>query len=108
VSKPTVKPLLAPPVYYARFPQMDRDSWAFILALIGTACWAICFAWMRRISTRQTDLLDEIHAQGKRIEVLSRAEHDLIKEVHPQVNEIKESMEEVETVVKEDPGKAST
>jgi hypothetical protein len=86
---------------------MDRDGWAFILALIGTACWAICFAWMRRISTRQNDLLDEIHAQGKRIEALSQAEHDLIKEVHPQVSEIKESMQEMRTVVKDDTDKAS-
>jgi len=87
---------------------MDRDGWAFILALIGTACWAICFVWMRHISTRQSDLLDEIHAQGRRIETLSRAEHDLIKEVHPQVNEIKESMDEVKNVVREGPDKAST
>ena len=39
--------------------------------------------------------------QGKRIEKLSRIEHDLIKEVHPQVNEIKEGMEEMIAVVKE-------
>jgi predicted S18 family serine protease len=81
---------------------MDRDGWALILALIGTGCWAICFAWMHRISKRQTDLLDEIHAQGKRIEALAQAEHNLIKEVHPQVGEIKETMEEVKSVVKED------
>ena len=39
--------------------------------------------------------------QGKRIEKLSRIEHDLIKEVHPQVNEIKEGMVEMIAVVKE-------
>ena len=39
--------------------------------------------------------------QGKRIEKLSRIEHDLIKKVHPQVNEIKEGMEEMIAVVKE-------
>jgi hypothetical protein len=32
---------------------------------------------------------------------LSRVEHNLIKEVHPQVNEIKEGMEEMIAVVKE-------
>ena len=39
--------------------------------------------------------------QGKRIEKLSRIEHDLIKEVHPQVNEIKDGMNEMIAVVKE-------
>ena len=42
-----------------------------------------------------------IREQGKRIEKLSKIEHDLIKEVHPQVNEIKEGMEEMIAVVKE-------
>ena len=46
-------------------------------------------------------LLDQLRDQGKRIEKLSRIEHDLIKEVHPQVNEIKEGMEEMIAVVKE-------
>ena len=32
---------------------------------------------------------------------LSRIKHDLIKEVHPQVNEIKEGMDEMMAVVKE-------
>jgi len=45
--------------------------------------------------------LDQLRDQGKRIEKLSRIEHDLIKEVHPQVNEIKEGMEEMIAVVKE-------
>jgi hypothetical protein len=45
--------------------------------------------------------LDQLREQGKRIEKLSRIEHDLIKEVHPQVNEIKEGMDEMIAVVKE-------
>ena len=72
------------------------------LALMGTLCWGICFTWMHHISTKQSFLLDEIHAQGKRIEKLSKVEHDLIKEVHPQVGEIKEGVEQVKAVVKED------
>jgi len=85
--------------------QMDRDGIALVLSLIGTLCWGICFTWMHRISKKQSFLLDEIHAQGKRIEKLSKAEHDLIKEVHPQVGEIKDCVEEVKAVVKEDAGK---
>jgi uncharacterized protein YdeI (YjbR/CyaY-like superfamily) len=56
---------------------------------------------MYRLSNKQNLLLDQLRDQGKRIEKLSRIEHDLIKEVHPQVNEIKEGMEEMIAVVKE-------
>jgi hypothetical protein len=45
--------------------------------------------------------LDQLHAQRKRIEKLSKIEHDLIKEVHPQVNEIKEGMSTMVAAVKE-------
>jgi hypothetical protein len=52
-------------------------------------------------SSTECSLLDQLCDQGKRIEELSRIEHDLIKEVHPQVNEIKDEMEEMIAVVKE-------
>ena len=61
----------------------------------------VCFWWMHRFSIKQNFLLDQLREQGKRIEKLSRIEHDLIKEVHPQVGEIKEGMEEMIAVVKE-------
>lgn len=80
---------------------MDITTFAFWLTVIGTLCWVVCFWWMYRISTKQKDLLDQLHAQGKRIEKLSKIEHDLIKEVHPQVNEIKEEMVTMIAVVKE-------
>jgi hypothetical protein len=80
---------------------MNRDSLAFWMTLAGTVCWGVCFWWMRRLSIKQNFLLDQLRDQGKCIEKLSRIEHDLIKEVHPQVNEIKEGMEEMIAVVKE-------
>jgi hypothetical protein len=80
---------------------MNKTGFAFWLTLIGTLCWVVCFWWMHRISTKQNALLDQLHAQGKRIEKLSKMEHDLIKEVHPQVGEIKEGMNEMIAVVKE-------
>ncbi|MEY2428635.1 MAG: hypothetical protein QOJ40_1520 [Verrucomicrobiota bacterium] len=73
-----------------------------MLGVLGTACWAVCFFWMHRISSRQNALLDEIRRQGKTIEQLSRAEHDLIKEVHPQVSDIREGVQEVVAAVRED------
>ena len=80
---------------------MDETRLALGLTVIGTVCWGFCFWWMYRISAKQNHLLDKLGEQGKRIEKLSRIEHDLIKEVHPQVNEIKEEMSEVIAAVKE-------
>ena len=69
------------------------------LAWLGTACWVVCFWWMHRISARQDVLLKELHDMTQRIERLSAAEHDLIREVHPQVSEIKERVENVAEAV---------
>jgi hypothetical protein len=78
-----------------------RDAFEFWMTFAGTACWVVCFVWMRRISTEQSHLLEKLSDQGRRIEKLSRVEHDLIKEVHPQVNDIKDGMAEVMAAVKE-------
>jgi hypothetical protein len=80
---------------------MDKSGLAFWMTLAGTGCWWVCFWWMRRLSIKQNALLDQLREQGKRIEKLSRIEHDLIKEVHPQVGEIKEGMDEMIAAVKE-------
>ena len=71
------------------------------MSVAGTICWGICFWWMGRISAKQNILMEQLREQGRRIEKLSKAEHDLIKEVHPQVGEIKEGMNEVLAAVKE-------
>lgn len=70
-----------------------------VLTWVGTACWCVCFWWMHRISSRQDALLAELHDVTKRIEKLSQAEHDLIREVHPKVGEIKEQVEDVREAV---------
>ncbi|HXA45698.1 MAG TPA: hypothetical protein VNZ25_09340 [Candidatus Angelobacter sp.] len=80
---------------------MNENNFAFWMTFVGTICWGVCFWWMHRLSNKQNALLDQLREQGKRIEKLSKLEHDLIKEVHPQVNEIKEGMEEMIAVVKE-------
>jgi hypothetical protein len=72
---------------------------AFVLGCIGTLCWAVCFWWMHRISSRQNAMLEELHEVTKRIEKLSQAEHDLMSDVHPQVSEIKEHVQNVEEAV---------
>jgi hypothetical protein len=72
---------------------------ALLLAWLGTACWVVCFWWMHRLSSRQEMMLKELHDVTKRIEKLSKAEHDLIQEVHPKVDEIKESVKDVSAAV---------
>ena len=74
---------------------MDKSAVAFWLTVVGTICWGICFWWMHRISAKQNYLLDRLGEQAKRIESLSKVEHDLIKELHPQVGEIKEGVDEI-------------
>jgi DNA replication initiation complex subunit (GINS family) len=44
-------------------------------------------------------MLQELREMTARIEKLSRAEHDLIRDVHPQVSEIKEHVQNVRDVV---------
>jgi hypothetical protein len=71
----------------------------FVLTWVGLGCWGVCFWWMHRISSRQEAMLKELHEMTERIEHLSQAEHDLIREVHPQVGEIKEHVETVKEAV---------
>jgi len=85
---------------------MDKMDVAFWLTVLGTCCWVVCFWWMYRISNKQNAFLDQLRAQGKRIETLSKLEHDLIKEVHPQVGEIKDGMDEMVAAVKDKPAPA--
>ena len=63
-------------------------------------CWAVCFFWMYHISKRQEALMTELRAIAKGIETTARAGHDLIKEVHPAVGQIKEAVEDMASAVK--------
>ena len=78
------------------------DMIVLTLTWIGMACWIVCFLWMRRISSRQNAVLKELHGMTTRIEQLSKAEHELIQEVHPQVGAIKEQVENVAQAVTTD------
>jgi hypothetical protein len=69
------------------------------LTWIGIGCWCVCFWWMHRISSRQDALLEELHEMTTRIEKLSQAEHDLIRDVHPKVGQIKEQVDNVREAV---------
>ena len=50
---------------------------------------------MHRISKEQSAVLHQLRQQGERIERLSKEEHQLVKELHPQVGEIKEDIQQM-------------
>lgn len=77
----------------------DVSTIALILAWVGTGCWAVCFWWMHRLSARQYAMLEELREVTKRIEQLSKAEHDMLQEVHPKVEKIEESVKDVADAV---------
>jgi hypothetical protein len=66
---------------------MDHATIAYGLTWVGTGAWVICFWWMHRISARQDALLTELRE-------LARTQHDILREVHPDVGEIKEHVVE--------------
>jgi hypothetical protein len=70
-----------------------------LIAWLNFGCWGICFWWMHRLSSRQERMLVELHEQGQRIEHLSRAEHELLRDLHPTVENIQSGMEEVATAI---------
>jgi hypothetical protein len=66
---------------------MDQGTIAYWVMWMGTGVWVVCFWWMHRISTRQDALLTELRE-------LARTQHDILREVHPDVGEIKEHVVE--------------
>ena len=62
---------------------------------------------MHRLSGRQDAMLQELHKVMKRIEELSKAEHDMLREVHPSVEKIKESVKDVAIAVSTENSKKS-
>jgi DNA-binding HxlR family transcriptional regulator len=62
---------------------MDQATIAYWLTWVGTGAWVICFWWMHRISARQDALLTELRE-------LAQTQHDILREVHPDVGEIQE------------------
>ncbi|HWY39738.1 MAG TPA: hypothetical protein VNX27_02980 [Chthoniobacterales bacterium] len=70
-----------------------------VLTWLGIGCWVARFWWMHRISSRQESMLEELREMTQRIERLSEAGHELIRDVHPQVGEIKEQVETMKEAV---------
>jgi hypothetical protein len=66
---------------------MDHAIIGYMLSWVGTGAWVICFWWMHRISARQDALLMELKE-------LAKTQHDILREVHPDVGEIKQQVVE--------------
>ena len=62
--------------------------------IANVGCWCICFWWMHRISTRQDAVLDQLREQAQRIEKISKEEHAILSEVHPNVESIQKRVDE--------------
>jgi heme exporter protein D len=67
---------------------------AFVVLAINTACWAIFFWWMHRISVQHKNMLAELQEGTRRIQRLTRAKYEGICEV-PGFEEINGSPERV-------------
>ena len=78
---------------------MNSDMLLVVLTWVGLGCWCVCFWWMHRISSRQDTMLKELHEMTERIEQISKEGHELMRDVHPQVGEIKEHVESVKEAV---------
>jgi hypothetical protein len=68
---------------------------AFVVLAINTACWAIFFWWMHRISVQHQNILAELQEGTRQIERLTCAKYERICEVHPGFEEINGSPERV-------------
>src|SRR5215207_7178617 len=69
---------------------MESSDIAYWLAWVGTLAWGVCFGWMHRISSRQDRLLNELHAQARRIAELNELQSDILNQVRPNVDRIRE------------------
>ncbi len=68
-----------------------------VLVLVEVACWPICFWWMHLISARQNAVLKQLQSQAHRIENVAKEEHQILKELHPAVQNIEESVSNAAT-----------
>jgi hypothetical protein len=75
--------------YWYMFPNeevvMDQATIAYWLSWVGIGAWVVCFWWMHRISARQDALLTELRE-------LAQTQHDILREIHPDVGEMKEQV----------------
>jgi len=77
------------------------------LNLANAGCWLVCFWWMHRISKRQDAVLTELAEQARRIEELSKKEHDILGEVHPNVEAIQQGVDKVAAKIERVEGRIS-
>ena len=74
--------------------------------LVNLACWCLCFWWMHRISTRQDAVLEELAQQARRIEDISKEEHAILTDLHPNVEAIQQGVDKVSEKVERVEGRS--
>ena len=65
------------------------------LGVLDLVCWGVCFWWMHRISQRQNAMLAELQQQAQTTEELSKEGAEILKELHPTVQKIDETIDQV-------------
>lgn len=71
-----------------------------VVNLVNFGCWFLCFWWMHRISYRQNAVLEQLAQQTRRIEEISKEEHAILTDLHPNVEAIQHGVEEVSEKVR--------
>ena len=66
-----------------------------LFTFVDIVCWGVCFWWMHRISTRQNATLEQLRKQARRIEDVSKAEHEILTDLHPSVQKIEKGVDQV-------------
>ena len=65
------------------------------ISILELGCWVVCFWWMHRISSRQDAMLIQLQEQARRIERVSKEEHEILTELRPSVQKIEKDLDEV-------------
>lgn len=80
--------------HHSPFRDMIPRNILDIIVLVELCCWVVCFWWMHRISSRQNAVLEQLRSQSTRIERVSSEGHELVKELHPAVQNIEKIVED--------------
>jgi len=74
---------------------MSEADIGYWLTWLGTVAWGVNFWMIYRISSRQDRLLATLREQSERIAELTQTQHDILQEVHPNVNLIRDAVSDV-------------
>jgi hypothetical protein len=78
---------------------MTAENVIFWLTVFSSLCWPVCFWWMWLISRRQNALIRDLRNQARHIADVARDEHELLKDAHPQIGEIRDAVHKLTNTI---------